>query len=133
MIPLSDLKLRVSRVLALPTPGIELCLRSIDEVGFIPLKQLLTLLGVQEEDPLLLGYYRFGGDDGPQKVLGDSIGALTLAPDTERDWRLWAAVVRDLNDLEERYSWPDLLVDGRGRWLLWTEDNKSFLHAIEQA
>lgn len=128
MIPLTDLKHRISRALEFPASGIELRLRSIEEVGFGPLKQLLTLLGAQAEDSLLLGYYRFGGDDGPRRVLGDHVGTLTLAPDSERDWRLWPAAVRDMDALERQHSWPDLLIDAGGRWLLWTEDNHSYLH-----
>lgn len=132
VISLSDLERRVSRVLTSPTSGIEVRLRSVEELGFGPLKQLLALLGAQAEDPLLLGYYRFGGDEGPGRVLGESLGVLTLVPDTERDWRLWSAVVRDLDALKGQYSWPDLLVDAGGRWLLWTEDNQSFLHNIAE-
>lgn len=128
--PIETLKALISQTLDPWKPGIELQLRSPVNTGFDSLRTLLNLLSYSREATLLVGYYRFGGDSVPEIFLGAPIDSLPLAPDSELDWNLWVITTEELDVLAEHISWPELIVDGEGRWLLWTEDNRSFLYSL---
>ena len=125
-----ELRRRVRRTLGgarRARPGVLVHLRDVHELGFGPLMRLVDLLTSGPTQPLLLGFYHHGFDSAPRRIFGQSQSRLEVVRDTELDWDLWMAVPSDLRLLEEAISWPDLVVDGRGEWLIWTEDNSSFL------
>ena len=129
---LAETKRRVAASLTHPMnrlPGIEVRLQppQPEVFGEAALLELLDLLEVDHADRLTVGTYRFADDELPAEVFGPPQETLTLAPGTELDWHLWVVSRGDLRTLLERMCWPELIVDGKGNWLIWAEDLRSFL------
>lgn len=129
---LEEMKRRIASVLTSPLsplPGIEVFLQppAPEQLGADALAALLNLLGVAEQDQLVLGIYRTSAGPLIQQILGDPNDTLTLMPGTELDWDLWMSDRQHLEELLAHWTWPELIVDGAGDWLIWTEGLRSFL------